>query len=233
MDEGREAIVSRNERDSREAEYIRDVFATEDGELAAVMPDAREKGLPDIAVDAEVGRFLQVLVAGARASRVLEIGTLAGYSGIWIAKALPADGKLVTIEADGKHAAVARSNFERAGLLDRVDILVGRALDVLPELPGDPPFDVVWLDAVKAEYPAYLEEALRFVRPGGWILADNALLGGRVAAEPSDDDEPDVVAMRAFHRRITQAPGLVSTLLPIRDGVTVTAVIDPAAARAS
>lgn len=221
------------DRHPGEAAYIRGVFAHEDSALQNVMPEAREKGLPDIAVDAEVGRFLQVLVTSIGARRVLELGTLAGYSGIWIARGLVKGGTLVTIEADPTHAAIARTNFERAGVADRVEIRVARALDVLPDLPNDPPFDVIWLDAVKSEYPDYLEEALRLVRPGGLILADNALLRGRVVEEPAPDDAPEVVAMRAFHERLASAPGLVSTLVPVRDGVTVTVATDPEAARAS
>jgi predicted O-methyltransferase YrrM len=152
-------------------------------------------------------------MVGAR--RVLEVGTLGGYSGIWLARALPSDGRLVTIEGDEGRAAVARTAFERAGVADRVDLRVGEALDTLATLDG--PFDAVFLDADKAPLPAYLDETLRLLRVGGLLLCDNTFMDGRIA-DP-DADGADLRGMREFNERVANDPRFVTAVIPVRDGL--------------
>ncbi|KMS89584.1 O-methyltransferase [Prauserella rugosa] len=146
-----------------------------------------EAGLPDIAVSAPQGRFLTLLVRMVRARSVLEIGTLGGYSAICLARGLPHDGSLITLEAEPRFADVARGNIDRAGVGDRVDIRVGPALDTLPTLGDDAPFDLVFLDADKANNAAYFRWALEFARPGTVLVVDNVVRGGTIADPASDD----------------------------------------------
>jgi caffeoyl-CoA O-methyltransferase len=162
--------------------------------------------------------LLQVLLRAVQARRVLEVGTLGGYSAIWMARALPADGRLVTIEAEPAHAAFARRFLERAGVADRVEVREGRALDVLPSLDGER-FDVVFLDADKEPLPTYLEWALRLLRPGGLVVADNALWGGRVVDRAADD--PATNGVREFNRRLATDPRVTGIVVPTHDGVAI------------
>jgi predicted O-methyltransferase YrrM len=200
--------------------YTADLFAPEDEVLVALRAEIRLREMPEIHVSPEEGRLLQLLVAAVGARRVLEIGTLGGYSAIWMARALPGDGQLVTLEIDEQHAAVARDFAGRAGLERVVDVRVGHALDTLAAL--EPWFDVCFIDADKENYPSYLDHALRLVRPGGLILGDNAFLDGRVLDEDAEDE--GAVAMRAFNRRLAQERGLLSIIVPIRDGLSVSLV---------
>jgi caffeoyl-CoA O-methyltransferase len=202
-------------------DYAAGLFAREDAVLSAVADRAAAAGLPAIALEPLEGRFLQVVVAAVGAKRALEIGTLAGYSGLWIARGLPADGRLVTLEADEAHAQVARETFREAHLADRVEIRVGDARETLPVLAGEAPFDFVFIDADKPAYPEYLDWALRLTRPGAAILAHNVFLGGDIASAPDDER---VGAMRAFNRRLAEDPRLASTLLPLRDGMALAIV---------
>ena len=148
--------------------------------LDAALADARAAGLPPADVSPSQGRLLQLLARSHGARRILELGTLAGYSTIWLARALPPGGRLVTLERDPAHAAVARGNLERAGLADRVELRVGPALETLPQLAGEP-FDLAFLDADKASTDLYLEHVLGLLRPGALIVADNVVRGGAVA----------------------------------------------------
>ena len=150
-------------------------------------------GLPTIQVSATQGKLLHVIARSMGARRILEIGTLAGYSAIWLARALPPDGRLITIELDPKHAEVARANIARAGLGDRVDIRVGRAIDVLPRLAaeGAGPFDLTFIDADKVGYTDYLDWAIRLSRPGSLIVADNVIRDGAVTESNTGDDMVD------------------------------------------
>jgi predicted O-methyltransferase YrrM len=210
----------------RFSQYVNDLFAPEDDVLAAIARRADELGLAPMEITAEVGKLLHVLALAIGARRVLEVGTFLGYSAIWMARALPPDGRLITIEADPKHAAEARDWLRRAGLGGLAEVWLGRALDVLPTLAGEAPFDLAFLDAAKAEYPAYLDWALRLVRPGGIITADNTLFSGSIDHTILDEaaPEPGVRAMREFNRRIATDPGLASILVPVREGVTITLV---------
>ena len=198
--------------------YVSALFAPEDETLLALREEADRTGLPPIAISADTGRLLQVLLRAIGARRVLEVGTLGGYSAIWMARALPADGHLLSLEMDDRHVAFARRYIERAGVETLVDVRVGRALDVLPSLDGER-FDAVFLDADKAPLPTYLEWALRLVRRGGLIIADNALWGGRVY-DPSVDDEA-TRGVREFNRRFASDPRITGIIVPTHDGVAV------------
>src|SRR5438046_8149383 len=156
----------------RTGDYISALFAPEDQLLASLREEADRTGLPPIAISADEGRLLQVLLTSIGARRVLEVGTLGGYSAICMARALPADGRLLTIEIEPKHADFARRYIKRAALSDRIEVRVGRALDVLPALDGER-YDAMFLDADKEPLPTYFEWAPRPVRPGGFIIADN------------------------------------------------------------
>ncbi len=168
-----------------------------DEALAAALRDSDAAGLPPIAVSPLQGTLLQLLARLTGARRVLEIGTLGGYSTIWLGRALPADGRLVTLEYDPRHAEVAVRNIARAGLAGRVEVRVGPALESLPKLADEqpPPFDLVFIDADKANNPHYVEWALRLTAAGSLIVLDNVVRGGRVA-DPENTD-PDVVGTRA------------------------------------
>lgn len=199
-------------------EYVCGLFAREDETLLALREEADRTGLPPISITPDTGRLLQVLLAAVGARRVLEVGTLGGYSAIWMARALPSDGRLVSLECEPRHAEFARRWLRRAMVEDRVEVRVGRALDLLPALDGER-FDGVFLDADKEPLPTYLEWALRLVRPGGLIVADNALWGGRVL-DPAADD-PATRGVREFNRKLAGDARLTSIVLGIHDGIAV------------
>lgn len=176
-------------------------------DLAAVTAAAGAAGLPPIAVSPLQGKLLHLLARAQGARRVLEVGTLGGYSTCWLARALPAHGELVTLELDPHHAEVARESLERAGVADRVRVLVGPALQTLPTLTG--PFDLVFVDADKRNNRAYVEHALRLSRPGSLIVVDNVV---RWAA--SDDvDDPDVAGTHALLELLQTEPQLSATVI--------------------
>ncbi|MER7115592.1 O-methyltransferase [Saccharomonospora azurea] len=191
--------------------YFAQQLAPHDDVLDATQRSAAEAGLPDIAVAANQGKLLHLLARLVDARRILEIGTLGGYSTIWLARALPADGRVVTIEADPSHADVARRNIERAGLADRVDIRVGKALDVLPTLDSNPPVDLAFIDADKANNPHYVRWALDLARPGSVIIVDNVVRGGRVT--DADSDDPSVRGTREAIELLRDEPRLDATAL--------------------
>jgi len=202
----------------RTGEYIAGLFAPEDEILATLREEADRTGLPPIAISADEGRLLQVLLTGIGARSVLEVGTLGGYSAIWMARALPPDGRLLSLEIEPSHAEFARRHLGRAGLSDRVEIRLGRALDVLPSLDGHR-FDAMFIDADKEPLVTYFEWALRLVRPGGLVIADNALWGGRVL-DPENDDEK-TRAVREFNRRLATDPRVLGIVVPTHDGVAI------------
>lgn len=204
------------------SDYVAELFAPEDEILVALGAEIRESDLPEIYISPEEGRLLQVLLRMIGAARVIELGTLGGYSAIWMARALPPQGRLITIEKDAERAEVARRYFERADLGDRIDLRVGLAGEVLETLSAEGPFDAVFIDADKAGYPDYLEWCLGNVRPGGLVIADNAFKGGDVL-EQSDD--PGARGIREFNRRIATDSRLTSIVVPTRDGVAI-ALID-------
>ena len=205
------------------SDYIVTLFAPEDELLAALREEADRTGLQTTAISADAGRFLQVLLRSIGARRVLEVGTLGGYSAIWMARALPADGRLVTIERDDRHAVFAERYLERAGLSGVVSIRRGRALDVLPSLDGEE-FDFVFLDADRAPLATYFDWAVRLTRPGGLVVVHNVLLGGRVADREGKGDDDDLRAVRAFNARLAADRRVTSILVPAYDGFAVAVV---------
>lgn len=198
--------------------YIESLFAPEDPILATLREEADRTGLPPISVSADEGRLLQVLLIAIGARNVLEIGTLGGYSAIWMARALPPDGRLLSLEIEPAHAEFARRHIARAGLADRVEVRVGRALDLLPALDGER-FDAVFIDADKQPLGTYYEWALRLLRRGGLVIADNALWGGKVFDERVQDDR--TVAIRDLNRRMADDPRVTSIIVPTHDGVAI------------
>ena len=197
--------------------YAERLFCVEDAALQEIRALHEREQLPPIAVSAEEGKLVHVLLRATGARRVLEIGTLGGYSGAWIARALPAGGRLTTIEANPRHAAVARQSFVLAGVADRVELREGAALDVLPRL--EPGYDAVFVDADKPPLERYYAEAVRLLRVGGLLLCDNAFFHARVL--DTEDCEPDVAGVRAFNRLAAADPRVVATIVPVRDGLLV------------
>ena len=189
--------------------YFAGLLAKDDAVLARALATNAEAGLPAQDVSALQGQMLALLVQMTAARRILEIGTLGGYSTIRMARALPAYGTIVTIEADERHAAVARQNFERADLRARIDLRVGRALDVLPTLTGS--FDLIFIDADKPNNPDYIRWALDLSRPGTVIVGDNVVRGGAVA-DPNSTD-PNVRGVRSFLDIIALEPRLTATAI--------------------
>jgi predicted O-methyltransferase YrrM len=193
------------------------IFAPEDEGLRYALSSAKQAGLPEIQISPIQGKFLQLLAAACNARKILEIGSLGGYSGIWLARALPPGGRFITLEINPAHAEVVRGSFAKAGVSDRAEIRVGKALDLLPQLEGEAPFDLVFIDADKQPYPQYLEWALRLTRPGSIIVADNCIRGGRGFGDPLDEGSAGVVE---YNRRIASDPHLNSLDLAMDDDYT-------------
>ena len=195
--------------------YIETLFTPSDAALAQNLADAEGAGLPAIQVSPNQGRLLYLLTKLAGARRVLEVGTLGGYSTTWLARALPADGYLITLELDLNHAEVARRSLQRAAVAPAIDLRVGPAADTLRELirQETAPFDVIFLDANKSGYVEYLELALQLSRSGTLILADNVIRHGLVL-DPAPADPNDAGA-KAYNERIARHPRLDSLILPI------------------
>jgi caffeoyl-CoA O-methyltransferase len=193
-------------------EYVNRVHAGHDSGLAQAfaVPD----GIPAIQVGPSEGRFLNLLMRIAGAKKVVEVGTLVGYSAIQMARALPAGGKLWSVEFEPKHAEVARANITAAGVADRGEVLVGAGVDVLPTLVGHGPFDAVFIDADKVNYAAYGAWAIANLRKGGLVIGDNAYLFGELT-----DDNDRARAMRSFHEQVAAACD--SVCLPTPDGLVV------------
>lgn len=186
--------------------YLTDTLLDPDPALEAALADSQAGGLPAINVAPNQGKLLMLLAQMAGARRILEIGTLGGYSTIWLARALPADGRLVTLEYAPHHAEVARNNIARAGFAAQVEVKVGPALDTLPALEG--PFDFVFIDADKSSYPAYFEWSLKLARPGAVIVADNVVRAGKVL-DPKGDANAEGV--RRMYDLIAAEPRVSAT----------------------
>jgi predicted O-methyltransferase YrrM len=182
--------------------YVRDTLVRQDDALDAALRESAAAGLPSIAVSAAQGKFLMLLAEAMHARTILEIGTLGGYSTIWLARALMPGGRLVTLEANPKHAAVARRNVDAAGIGALVDILPGRAIETLPALEGHAaaPFDLIFIDADKPSIPDYFSWAVQLAHAGSVILVDNVVRDGELANPRSDD--PNVQAVRRFHEQV-------------------------------
>jgi predicted O-methyltransferase YrrM len=185
------------------------VLHTEDDALTAARQSAQDAGMPPIEVSAQHGKLLSLLARMMRATRVLEIGTLAGYSTINLARGVGPGGRVVTLEYQPKHAEVARANLERAGVADRVEVIVGAALDTLPSLEGGEPFDLFFIDADKENNRSYVEWAIRLGVPGSVIVVDNIARMGRVLEPAADDHQArgvrDMLEMMGEHPRLDVA----------------------------
>jgi predicted O-methyltransferase YrrM len=207
--------------------WFADRLRTSDDALESALSANEAAGLPPISVSRNLGKFLEIIAAAISARRILEIGTLGGYSTICLARALPPGGMLVTLEISQEHATVARANIARAGLADRVEVLVGDARESLAGLAGQ--FDLVFIDANKEGYPDYLREALGLTRPGGLIVADNVVRQGRIL-DP-DDAGSDVVGIREFVNLVAAEARISASVLQTvgdksYDGFLIARVLD-------
>ncbi len=194
-------------------DYLSSLFLPPDAALEQALRVSQAAGLPAIQVSPLQGKLLYLLAKSIAARRILEIGTLGGYSAIWLARALPPEGLLITLELDPKHAAVARENLAGAGVSERVEIHLGQALDSLARLveENQPPFDLIFIDADKPNYPAYFEWSLQLSHPGTLIVADNIIRKGRIV-EP-DSQDANVQGMRRFLERVAAEPRVTATAL--------------------
>jgi predicted O-methyltransferase YrrM len=190
-------------------EYLDTTVLDDDPVLSAALEDSDAAGLPKIAVSAQQGKFLSLLATAVGARRVLEIGTLGGFSTIWLARGAGPDGRVTTLEYEPKHAEVARANIDRAGVGDRVEVLVGAALDTLPGVTGGP-FDLVFIDADKENNPGYLEWAVKLTRPGSVIVVDNVIREGAIL---SPDQDAVVRGTRRVLELMGEHPGLDTAVL--------------------
>jgi predicted O-methyltransferase YrrM len=191
--------------------YIGSLLVPSDAALDAALASSTAAGLPAINVAPNQGKLLHLIARLHGARSILEIGTLGGYSTIWLARALPPGGKVVTLEADPRHAEVARANVARAELANRVDVRIGRALDTLPQIAkeGLGPFDLFFIDADKANIPGYFQWALELSRPGSVIIVDNVVRGGGVLDATSPD--PNIQGVRRFNEMVADEPRVSAT----------------------
>ncbi len=191
--------------------FIGETIVEEDAALRGAVKAAEEAGLPSIQVSPPQGKLLQLLVRLVGGKKVLEFGTLGGYSAILMARALPEDGRLITLEAKPEYAEVARASIERAGVGERVEVRVGPALEALPSLEGEAPFDLVFIDADKVNTPNYFVWALDHVRPSGLIVADNVVRDGSLADATSADEA--TVAQRRLHEMLADEDRVSATTI--------------------
>jgi len=209
--------------------YFAALFAPEDPALTAALDSIVAAGMPSISVSAMQGKLLYTLARSHNARRILEIGTLGAYSTIWLARALPTNGRIITLEIDPKHAEVARANLARAGLNDVAEIRLGAAAETLTQMvaAGEAPFDMVFIDADKASTADYVNWSLRLTRPGSLILIDNVVRNGGVA-DPNSTD-PNVQGIQRGMATLAAAPNLVTTVMQLvgskgYDGMTLSVV---------
>lgn len=213
--------------------YLGDLLASGDPALEAALAASAAAGLPAINVSPVQGKLLHLLARAIGARNVLEIGTLGGYSTIWLARALPDGGRLISLEADARHAEVARANIARAGLQDIVEVRLGMALDTLPALAAErrEPFDVVFIDADKPNNEAYVDWALQLSRPGSMIVVDNVVRDGDVI--DADSDSPTVQGVRRVLERLAAEPRVSATAIQTvgakgYDGFAIALITSPA-----
>ncbi len=211
------------QNDPQIAEYAENVFKPQDEVLVEIRNRAKVSGLPDIHVGAMDGLHLEVLTRAFKVMKAVEIGTLAGYSGVNICRGLQKGGKLFTFEMLEKNAGVARESFRLAGFSDSVEIFIGPALENLDMIKSLGPFDLVFIDADKANYPHYLNWAAENLAVGGVVLADNTFAWGTIADEKFDSpqDEKQVKALDAFNRTLADHPAFRSTVIPTGEGLTL------------
>jgi predicted O-methyltransferase YrrM len=199
--------------------YISELFAGEDQALANAREESPRLGLPAISIKPEEGRFLQFLARASGATKAVELGTLGGYSGTWLARGLLPGGKLITLEKENRHAEVAREHFAAAGLSQVVEVRVGEALALLEDLHKEGPFDFVFIDADKAGYPDYFEWAVVNTLTGGIIAAHNAFRKGSVVGLIEDDEHSAL--MRQFNQQVARDQRVISTIYPAGDGTLI------------
>ena len=194
-------------------DYVTELLVGPDRDLDAAQAESEAAGLPPISVTAPQGKLLQLLARMIGARRILEVGTLAGYSTIWLARALPPGGRLVTLELEPRHAEVARANLDRAGLADTVEIRVGPALDTMAAMAaeGAEAFDLIFIDADKDNIPGYFDWAVRLGRPGGVVVVDNVVRNG--ALVDPDSADPRVIGVRRFHDQLSSRPDVAATTI--------------------
>jgi predicted O-methyltransferase YrrM len=200
--------------------YLSTLNRQSDAVLKDIARVGDERDLP--LVDAEVGVLLRVLAMAVQARRILEIGTAIGYSGIWLAGALPSDGSLLTMEQDEQRARQAREHFARAGFADRVNVIVGDAQAMLTKVSG--PFDLIFQDGDKKMYGPMLDRLVDLLRPGGLLVTDNVLWDGEVVpgfAKAPHHNADDTRAIVEYNQRLSAHPGLVTSIVPLRDGVAI------------
>ncbi len=197
--------------------YVRSRTTPEDDFLTELKAAASRAGLPAIAISPEQGSFLQILLRLSGAKEVVEVGTLAGYSALWMARALPDNGRVRTVEYEPAHADFAEAWIARSDVADRIEVHRGAGLDVLPRF-ADQSADAAFIDADKVNYGAYLDHALRIVRPGGLIAFDNAFAFGHLLDESQGDS---VASIRAFNDRLAAEPRLQAVIVPLGDGLWV------------
>ena len=213
-----ETLRQESQKQATIQKTITQLFAPEDDGLRHALTSAKTEGLPEIQISPIQGKLLQLLAVACNARKILEIGSLAGYSGIWLARALPADGKLTTLEINPHHAEVVRNSFATAGVGERTEVRVGKALDLLPQLQDEAPFDLVFIDADKQPYPDYLQWALRLTRPGSIIVADNCVRGGVGLLPPEQIQDAGNAGIATLNQQVASNPRLLSLALAIDDG---------------
>lgn len=193
--------------------YISNLLGQEDKALTDTIASLDNENIPQMSVSANLGKFLQVLMISCNAKRVLELGTLGGYSTIWMARALPENGKLISLEIDKRYADVAKKNIENAGLAQKVDIRVGKALDILPNLiaQNDEPFDFIFIDADKPPYTEYFEYAIKLSRPGTLIVCDNVVREGKILDENSQDEK--VRGVQRLNESLKENKNVTATIM--------------------
>lgn len=209
--------------DSEIAKYFYSLFQPQDAVLAEIRERSDKAKIPSIHVCEADGLHLEILVRFQGAKKVVEIGTLAGYSGVCIARALPSDGKLYTFEMTPLHADVARESFRRAGVADKIELFVGPALENLKKIESEGPFDLVFIDADKINYPHYIEWAYRNLKVGGAVLADNVFAWGYIVDSRTPPPENAAAAreLRVFNNLIATDKRWRSTILPTGEGLAV------------
>jgi predicted O-methyltransferase YrrM len=202
-------------------DYVANMFRAEDAFLRQLLVDADAAGIPPISIAPEQTAFLQVLLRSIGARRVLEIGSLAGYSAIAMARALPPDGSMVCCEINADWADFIRGKAHEAGLGSVITVVTGPALDTIRSLDATEPFDAVFIDADKPNYVRYVDAVLPHLRTGGLIIGDNALAWGEVANAHSTFEPENVAGIRDFNRHMAEHPALQCTLVPLGDGMTI------------
>jgi predicted O-methyltransferase YrrM len=200
--------------------YIIDTFVEEDDILKQIVIDTEAKNIPLIQISPDNGKFLYLLIKMIRAKRVLEIGALAGYSTIWMARALSSDGKVTTLEISEKHAEEARGNYKKAGLEGKIELMFGSALDLLDKLQNEK-FDLVFIDADKENSSNYFDKVIGCMNKGGIIACDNTLKHGRVVEENPDDSTKGILK---YNKKVASDPRVESLLVSISDGLTISLV---------